>query len=136
MKERTPWIVVKTDGSERPGEFGHCERCGIGLKMDLPMPAYLAAAMMKAFVKEHSKCEKSLDMNRCRYNATLIPSKTPGKKWDAVKCGEPCEPGMRFCPRHEAQQTERLRAKLAKEKSERAARERRWPISGSRKATS
>jgi len=50
---RAGWVVV---GGKR-GEVGHCERCGIGLRMELPMPLYLAAAMMKAFAAEHAKCQ-------------------------------------------------------------------------------
>ena len=59
--------------------------------------------------------------DKCRYNATLVPSRTPGKKWDDVKCGSACDPGRRFCPKHETLTNERLRAKVAKEKSERLA---------------
>jgi hypothetical protein len=49
---RAAWVVTGGEGDD----VGHCERCGVGLSIQLPMPLYLVAAMMESFVKLHAQC--------------------------------------------------------------------------------
>jgi hypothetical protein len=53
MQREIPWVVV--DG--RPGELGHCTRCGDALQINLPQPLPVVAAAMKAFSLMHRECQ-------------------------------------------------------------------------------
>lgn len=50
----TPWIVV----GGAPGESAHCQRCGEGLPIPMPMRIELWLALTNAFIDLHSKCEE------------------------------------------------------------------------------
>jgi hypothetical protein len=47
-----PWVVA----GGKPGELGHCQRCGEGLEMNLPQPISVVAAASKAFGAFHARC--------------------------------------------------------------------------------
>lgn len=51
-KSGVPWVVA----GGKPGELGHCERCGIGLELNLPQPLPIVTAVMKAFIVIHESC--------------------------------------------------------------------------------
>lgn len=51
-KKEYPWVVA----GGKPGEIGHCSRCGIGLEINLPQPLPIITAAMKAFVGIHKSC--------------------------------------------------------------------------------
>lgn len=51
-EKRGSWVVA----GGRADELAWCMRCGVGLKVQTPMPLYLAAALMKAFAEHHGNC--------------------------------------------------------------------------------
>jgi hypothetical protein len=52
-KVRSEWVVA----GGKPGEIGHCTRCGDGLNLGGPQLLGVAVAAMKAFVKAHAHCQ-------------------------------------------------------------------------------
>lgn len=52
-KAKCDWVVM----GGKPGELGHCERCGRGLLLGLPVNLSVAVAAMRAFVKAHAGCK-------------------------------------------------------------------------------
>jgi hypothetical protein len=48
----TPWVVA----GGKQGEIGHCERCGVGLELNMPQPLLIVTAAMKAFTTIHKGC--------------------------------------------------------------------------------
>jgi hypothetical protein len=53
MKKNTDWIFA----GGKPGEIGHCKRCGDGLRMEMPQHIPVVVAAMRAFIKVHSTCQ-------------------------------------------------------------------------------
>ena len=52
-KTKAPWVIV--GGAN--GEIGYCERCGDGLRLNMPQPIPIFVAASQAFVKMHSRCK-------------------------------------------------------------------------------
>lgn len=69
------WVVI----GGKPGEVGHCTRCGQGLTVSLPQPLYIMAACMKAFAEHHEKCEPGKYVEK--------PTKTPAEWADGRDTG-------------------------------------------------
>ena len=50
---KADWVVM----APGRGPFVQCERCGLYLRLDLPMPLPDVAKLMLAFVREHQGCK-------------------------------------------------------------------------------
>jgi hypothetical protein len=46
---KVDWVVA----GGKPGELGHCTRCGDGLSMEMPQRVKVVTTAMNAFVRAH-----------------------------------------------------------------------------------
>ena len=51
-RNASPWVVA----GGAPGETGHCQHCGEGLTISLPLSFAVIAAEAEAFAKDHARC--------------------------------------------------------------------------------